>query len=123
MHNLELREAPLMIYKVENLRVKNWDSMELGYAPVVKLQAEIEMASLRDKNWGISYLEVVTSVEITDGKVVSFVGSSVGIGDGNLEGSLLGRKSLGEDIRSEIGSFIGGSYGSGDGKLEGYPLG
>ena len=89
MHNLELREAPLMIYKVENLRVKNWDSMELGYAPVVKLQAEIEMASLRDINWEISYLEVVTSVEITDGKVVSFVGSSVGIGDGKMEGSPL----------------------------------
>ena len=50
--------------------------------------------------------------------VGSYVGCSVGIGDVNLEGCLLGEKSLDADGESEKCSSNGSSYGSGDGKLE-----
>ena len=38
-------------YMVENLRVHNWYSLVLRYAPLVIWQMKIEIVSLRDIHW------------------------------------------------------------------------
>ena len=48
--------------QVENLRVQQWDSRVLRYAPLERFQVEIDMSSLRDLHWERSYL--VHNVEL-----------------------------------------------------------
>ena len=38
VQNMKLMEDPLVIYQVENFRVKNWDSLVLRYAHLVIFQ-------------------------------------------------------------------------------------
>ena len=51
VQNIDLREAPLVRYQVENLRVQNYESLVLRYAPSVICQVETEMVSLRVLHW------------------------------------------------------------------------
>ena len=63
VNNLDLKEAPLVIYKVENSRVQNWESLVLRYAPLMICQREMEMVILRVLHWDRSnYL--VQNVEL-----------------------------------------------------------
>ena len=38
VHNIELKEAPLVRYQVENLMVKNWEILLLRYVPLMIFQ-------------------------------------------------------------------------------------
>ena len=64
MQNMELREAHMVRYQVDNLRVQNWESLLLRNAPIVRcqLEMEMEMASLRDLHLERNYL--VQNVEL-----------------------------------------------------------
>ena len=50
--------------------------------------------------------EVGSSVGRSDGKAVSYVVSSVVIGDGKLEGYPLGDKLFGSECRTKVGNYV-----------------
>ena len=51
VHNIYLREVPLVIYQVENLRLNNRESMVLRYSLLVICKVEMYMVSFRDIHW------------------------------------------------------------------------
>ena len=55
LQTLELKEALMERYQVYKLRFKNCESLVLRYAPLVRCQVEIDMASLRYPYWERSY--------------------------------------------------------------------
>ena len=62
MKSMEMREALLVRYHVENLRMLKWGSLVLRYDTLMIRQVEMDMASLRDNHRYRSYL--VHNVEL-----------------------------------------------------------
>ena len=117
LHHLDLKKAPMVIYRVDNWRVQQWERLVLRYDSMGRCQVEMKMARSRIIHWKRSYLvnnvklRYVLLLSAQIGRLVLIL-ISVGILDVKLKGSTLGGKSLGEDGGAGIGSCNGRSHGS-----------